>query len=159
MDVEQLIRKLKASNLYAECPCGEEFKLSESILFDGTKPFPAAALQVKQGLIEELKNRDREFKRRKGLATEKAEITTRAVNIGKNLEKALPTMRDFKWVVPDSKSLGDPIDLMVFNGLSVGNVNSLSFVEVKSGNASLSKRQKSIQNAIEDHKVSYKVIK
>lgn len=91
------------------------------------------------------------------LATEGAQKTTKAVNIGKNLERALPTIKDFKWIVPDSKFLGDPIDLLVFNGLSSGNVDSLSFVEVKSGAARLNAHQKSIRDAIEDHKVSYKV--
>jgi hypothetical protein len=46
VDTGQLIKKLKTSNLYAECPCGEEFKLSEAILFDGAKPFPEEALQT-----------------------------------------------------------------------------------------------------------------
>ena len=81
------------------------------------------------------------------------------MNIGKNLERALPTLKDFKWVVPDSKFLGDPLDLLIFNGLSTGNVTSLSFVEVKSGNAHLNGHQKSIRDAIEDHKVSFKVFK
>ena len=35
----------------------------------------------------------------------------------------------------------------------------LHFVEVKSGKARLNKHQKSIKDAIEDHKVSYKVFK
>jgi predicted Holliday junction resolvase-like endonuclease len=159
VDVEQLIRQLKVSNIYAECPCGEEFKLSDAILFDGTKPFPPEALDVRNQLDSGLKGRDLDLEKRKKLATEKAEITTKAVNVGKSLEKALPTMKDFKWIVPDSKFLGDPIDLMVFNGLSIGNVNSLSFVEVKSGNARLNQHQKSIRDAIEDRRVSYKVFK
>lgn len=159
MDTGQLIRKLKVSNLYAECPCGEEFKLADAIFFDGTKPFPTEALQIQRQLNDELKNRESELKKKRKLATEKAEITTKAVNIGKNLEKALPTLRDFKWVVPDSKFLGEPIDLIVFNGLSMGNVQSLSFVEVKSGAATLNKHQKSVRDAIYDHKLAYKVIK
>ena len=159
MNTELLIKKLKTSNLYAECPCGGEFKLSKAILFDGTKPFPKEALKIQQQLKDELKERDAELKKREKLATEKAEITTKAVNIGKNLEKVLPTMKDFKWIVPDSKFLGDPIDLIVFNGLSMSNVSSLSFVEVKSGNAGLNKHQKSIRDAIEERRVSYRVFK
>jgi len=157
--IEQLIKTLRVSNLYAECPCGGEFKLSKTILFDGTKAFPVEVLEVQERLKTELKEREVKLEKRKKLATEKTEITTKAVNVGKNLEKVLPTMRDFKWSVPDSKYLGDPIDLLVFNGLSVGNVSSLSFVEVKSGNASLNNHQKSIRDAIEDRKVSYKVFK
>lgn len=133
IETDQLIKKLKASNLFAECSCGEEFKLSDAILFDGTKPFPEDVLKTQEQLDDELKKRDSEIKKKKKLTTENAEITTKAVNIGKNLERALPTIRDFKWIVPDSKFLGDPIDLVVFNGLSMGNVDSLSFVEVKSG--------------------------
>jgi len=159
MEIGQLIKKLKESNLYAECPCGEEFKLSDAVLFDGTKTFPEEAFEIQSQLDGNLEKRNTDLKKRKKLATEKAEITTKAVNIGKNLERALPTIKDFKWIVPDSKFLGDPIDLLVFNGLSMGKVDSMSFVEVKSGNAKLNNHQKSIRDAIEDHKVSYQVFK
>ena len=157
MRIDQLIKNLKDSNLYAECSCGEEFKLSDAILFDGTKPFPAEALGTQSELNTLLETRNAELAKKKKLATEAAERTTTAVNIGKNLERALPTIKGFKWVVPDSKFLGDPIDLLVFNGLSNGKVDSLSFVEVKSGKAKLNNHQKSIRDAIGDHKVSYKV--
>ena len=159
MNTEQLINKLRKSNLYAECPCGGEFKLSRSILFDGTKPFPEKALEIQKRFKEELKDREDKLKKRRKLATKKAQITTKAVNIGKNLEKVLPTMKDFKWLVPDSKFLGDPIDLIVFNGLSVNKVKSINFIEVKSGKAGLNNHQKSIRDAIEEQKVSYKVFK
>lgn len=159
MNTEHLIRKLKESNLYAECPCGGEFKLSKTILFDGTKPFPPKALEVQKKLKEELKERKENLKKRKKLATEKAKITTKAVNVGITLEKILPTMRDFKWELPDCRVLGNPIDLITFNGFSLGKVNSISFIEVKSGDARLNQHQKSIRDAIEDKKVSYKVFK
>ena len=158
MTIEQLIKELKQSNLYAECPCGGEFKLSQSFLFDGTKPFPPEVLEVQKKLKAELQNREKELQKRRKLATEKALITTKAVNIGKTLEKILPTMKDFKWTIPDCKFLGDPIDLMTFNGLSVGKVSSISFIEVKSGvSPRLNEHQRSIKDAIEDKKVSYRV--
>jgi len=159
MNTEQLIKKLRESDLYAECPCDGEFKLSRSIIFDGTKPFPKQALENQEQLKEELKEREDDLKRRRKLATKKAQITTEAVNIGKTLEKVLPTMKDFKWLVPDCKFLGDPIDLIVFNGLSVNKVKSISFIEVKSGKAHLNSHQKSIRDAIEEQKLSYKVFK
>jgi len=159
MNTEKIIQKLKDANIYAECPCGEEFKLSEAILFDGTKPFPEKAFEIQKQLKEQLKDRLEELKKRKKLATEKAQITTKAVNVGKNLEKVLPTMADFKWELPDSRFLGDPIDLIIFNGLSINNVKSINFIEVKSGNARLNEHQKSIRDAIADKRVSYKVFK
>jgi predicted Holliday junction resolvase-like endonuclease len=158
MKIDQLIKNLKDSNLYAECSCGEEFKLSDAFLFDGTKPFPAEALGTQSELNTLLETRNAELAKKKKLATEGAERTTTAVNIGKNLERALPTIKGFKWVVLDSKFLSDPIDLLIFNGLSNGKVDSLSFVEVKSGKyARLNSHQKSIRDAIGDHKVSYEV--
>lgn len=159
MKTEQLIAKLKESNLYAECLCGGEFRLSDAILFDGTKPFPSEALEVQKQLRKVIQDREDDLKKRRKLATEKARITTKAVNVGKNLEKVLPTMKDFKWTLPDSRFLGDPIDLITFNGLSASKVNSISFIEVKSGAARLNEHQKSIKDAIEDRKVSYKVYK
>ena len=158
-ETEQLIKNLKASSLYAECTCGGEFKLSEVILFDGTKPFPKEALEAQKQLKVELKEREEQLKKRRKLATEKAEITSKSVNIGKNLEKVLPTMKDFKWKLADCRVMGDPIDLLTFNGFSTGKINSLSFIEVKSGAARLNKHQKAIRDAIEDKKVSYKVFK
>jgi predicted Holliday junction resolvase-like endonuclease len=156
MNIQQLISELKASQLIAECTCGEEFNLSDGIFFDGSKDFPPEALDIQKEMETELQERQAELKQRLRNATKKAQVTTKAVNIGKNLEKILPTMADFKWVVPDSRFLGDPIDLITFNGLSHNHVNSLSFIEVKSGNATLKGRQKSIRDAILDHKVSYR---
>jgi len=156
MNIEELIKRLKQSNLYAECPCGGEFKISQAILFDGTKPFPPEAYEIQKQMKEELKERADELKKRKKLATEKAQITTRSVNVGQNLEKVFPTMKDFKWALPDSRVLANPIDLITFNGFSMNKVSSISFIEVKSGKARLNDHQKSIKDAVEDKKVKYK---
>ena len=159
MQTEEIIQALQQSDLWAESPCGCEFKLSEAILFDGTKPFPKEALESKQAFLDELKDRDEELNKQKKLATEKAFITTKAVNIGKNLEKILPTLKDFRWELSDCRFIGDPIDMITFNGLSFNKIDSISFIEVKSGGARLNSHQKMIKDAIEDKKVSYKEFK
>lgn len=143
--------------MYAESCCGHEFKLSDALLFDGTKPFPEEAKEVQEKLKSDIEKRNKNLEKKIKRATETNIITTRATNVGNFLELAVPTARDFKWVVPDSKYLGRPIDLLVFNGLSNGNVKSLSFVEVKTGEADLNDHQESVKNAIEAKKVSYKV--
>jgi len=156
---EQLIKELQTSNLIAECTCGEEFRLSEAAIFDGTKKFPKEALEFQQALLAKLEERAIELAKRKKLATDRAENTTKAVNIGKNLEKIFPTLKDFKWEIPDTRFLGDPIDLIIFKGLSHGKVDWIDFVEIKTGKAPLNKHQKSIRSAIEDNDVYYKVFK
>ena len=158
VNIASLIKELKASSLYAECPCGEEFKLSDAVLFDGTKDFPDEVLEVQKALKEALKARAEELKKRKKLATERAEKTATAVNIGKRLEVILPTLKDFAWDLPDCRFLGDPIDLVIFNGCCKGNVRSVNFIEIKSGQARLNKHQKAVKDAVEDKRVSYKEI-
>jgi len=157
LSTQQIIDRLKKSDLYAECPCGAEHKLSDLLLFDGTKPFPPEVQDVQEQYEEELRKRNVKLEKNKKLTTEKATITTRSVNIGKNLEKILPIMEDFKWQLPDCRFLGDPIDLLTFNGLSVNNIDSISFIEVKSGNARLNKNQKLVKEAVEDNRVKYRV--
>jgi len=157
LSTQKIIESLKKSDLYAECPCGSEHKLSDLLLFDGTKPFPPEVLEVQEQYEEELRKRNVKLEKNKKLTTEKATITTRSVNIGKNLEKILPIMEDFKWQLPDCRFLGDPIDLLTFNGLSVNHIDSISFIEVKSGKARLNKHQKLVKEAVEDNRVKYRV--
>ena len=157
MSTQKIIDRLKKSDLYAECPCGAEHKLSDLLLFDGTKPFPPKVQKVQEQYEEEIRKRNAKLEKNKKLTTEKATITTRSVNIGKNLEKILPIMEDFKWQLPDCRFLGDPIDLLTFNGLSVNNIDSISFIEVKSGKSRLNKHQKLVKEAVEDNRVTYKV--
>jgi predicted Holliday junction resolvase-like endonuclease len=158
-DILVLIRQLKQSNLYAQCQCGGEFKLSRAVLFDGSKPFPPEAIALQKLKEDELKERENDIDKRKKLASEKAEITAKAVNIGKKLEVIFPTLKDFNWTLPDCRYLGDPIDMVIFNGASTDNISSINFVEIKSGNARLNKHQKAVKEAIEDKKVTYKVLK
>jgi len=157
LSTQKIIDHLTKSDLYAECSCGAEHKLSDLLLFDGTKPFPPEVQEVQEQYEEGLRKRNAKLEKNKKLTTEKATITTRSVNIGKTLEKILPIMEDFKWQLPDCRFLGDPIDLLTFNGLSVNNIDSISFIEVKSGNAKLNKNQKLVKEAVEDNRVKYRV--
>jgi predicted Holliday junction resolvase-like endonuclease len=157
LSTQKIIDRLRKSDLYAECTCGAEHKLSDLLLFDGTKPFPPEVQDVQEEYEEELRSRNAKLEKNKKLTTEKATITTRAVNIGKNLEKILPLMEDFRWQLPDCRFLGNPIDLLTFNSLSENNIDSISFIEVKSGKARLNKNQKLVKEAVEDNRVKYRV--
>ena len=160
MATEELIKKLKESNLYAECPkCSGEFKLSEAILFDGTKEFPSGVKELQQKYKDALEQRKKDLEKNKKLAKEKAGITAKSVNIGKKMETILPTMKGFIWSLPDCRFLGDPIDMITFNGLCKDRVESISFIEVKTGGSKLNVHQKAVKQAIDDKDVSFKVIK
>ena len=160
MRIQNLIKELQSSKLYAECPgCTEEFKLSEATLFDGLGKFPEEAQAKVNELEQELKDWAEEIKKKRQRATKGAEKSATAIGLGKNLEKFLPELKNFDLPLPDCRFLADPIDLVVFHGCTSNKVKSISFVEVKSGNAKLNKHQKAIKDTIEDGKVKYKVVK
>ena len=51
METEEIIQLLKKSDIYAEhSTCGCEFKISDALLFDGTKSFPFKAIEVQNNL-------------------------------------------------------------------------------------------------------------
>lgn len=75
MNTGDLIEQLKKSDLWAECPCGEEFKVSEAVIFDGTKSFPEEALEIQLAMIEGIEEGKIALEKKKKLASSKAEIT------------------------------------------------------------------------------------
>ena len=159
MKVTKLIADIQASDLSGVCNCGHEFKLKDAIIFDGTAEFPENALEVMNQYEEEYQNILTNFEKSKKYATEHSKASSKGSNLGQNLEKVLPTMKDFNWKLPDTRFLGSPIDYVVFEGLSDGNLDSIGFVEVKSGTGRLNHNQRSVKLAIEENRVNYKEIK
>ena len=56
--------------------------------------------------------------------------------------------RDIRWI-------GAPIDYIVFDGLSDGNLKEIIILEVKSGKSKLSKRERQVKNIVEKGKVRW----
>jgi len=74
LDVSALIQTLNKSKLIAECPyCGDEFNMSQALLFDGRKEFPSKAEAKRLELLEELKERTADLLERQKRATTKSE--------------------------------------------------------------------------------------
>jgi predicted Holliday junction resolvase-like endonuclease len=88
-------------------------------------------------------------------AVKKSEAVTR----GKLTEHLIPYFPDFEYNPKDARFLGTPVDFIVFDGLSEGEINKVVFVEVKSGkNCTLSKREQLVKESIDRGKVSYEII-
>lgn len=82
-----------------------------------------------------------------------------AVIRGKVTEHLIPYFPDFEYNPKDARFLGTPVDFIVFDGLSEGEMNKVVFVEVKSGkNGALSQREKLVRECINRGKVSYEII-
>lgn len=83
-----------------------------------------------------------------------------AVVKGKVAEHLVPFADDFPFNPRDARFLGSPVDFVVFEGLTEGDVNRVVFIEVKTGKtARLSRREKQVQLAIENGECDYEVIK
>ena len=156
LDVSLLIRTLNKSKLVAECPqCGDEFALSKTLLFDGRGKFPDKAEEKRMELLQELKDRAADLLEKQKRATTRSENTATAVGIGKIIEKILPAHKNFDLISADCRFLAEPIDMIVFDGISENKVNKISFMDIKTGNATLNKHQRQIRDAINDHNVKW----
>lgn len=159
MDIGQLIGQLKSSRLIAECPeCGQDFPLSEAILFDGLGDFPEAAHLRREAMLNELQQRLEELKRRKHSAGPGAEKKAIEVGIGKIIEKVVPAYKGFGFPICDCRPLFEPIDMIVFNGLSKASLKSITFMEIKTGASRLNNHQKLVKDAVCDGKVGFQVV-
>lgn len=158
-DVNSLILMLQKSRLYARCiHCNQEFKLSAALLFNGRGSFPAPAEERRQELETDLTENFADLVRRKEKAQTLSENATVAIGIGKIIEKVLPAHKDFSMISADCRFLAEPIDMIVFNGVSQNKVDSITFMDIKTGGSKLNTHQKQIRDAIEDKKVKWKVL-
>ena len=81
---------------------------------------------------------------------------------GKTLEKLVPFLEKFNHDPHDVRWLGDPIDLVIFDGYSKNNHNGLdkiTFCEIKSGDSKITSSQKNIKEIIEKKRVEWEEFK
>ena len=78
-----------------------------------------------------------------------------AVTAGKVYEQLVPYLPDFPFNPKDARFLGSPVDLIVFDGLSDGQITRIVFVEVKTGAAELSTRERRVRDAVRDSRIEW----
>lgn len=142
--------------IFASCPsCDADFRLSDAVLFDALQaPLPQAAIDYLSRTQEELNGQRDELRAKKRAAMTRPRISAKAVNIGKVVEKIAPSLPGFPVMSSDCRSLLEPIDYVVFRGLSARRrVDSIVFVDVKTGHGRLSEVQSQVKNLVECGKV------
>jgi len=80
---------------------------------------------------------------------------SRSTLIGKITEHFIPYLPGFSYDPQDARFLGAPIDFIVFDGLSEGEIRKIIFVEVKTNKGSLSKRERQLRDAIKENRVDW----
>ena len=155
-----LIRMLRESpDFSGSCPkCCEIFQLDQAQLFSLSEMFPEPALARIQELKSALKDRRQKLKSARQRMTTRAAVTAQSVLIGKICEKIIPSLSGFPFPARDCRSLLEPIDFLVFNGLGQGEVRSVSFLEIKTGGARLNAMQRLIANAVNDGRVEFEIL-
>ncbi len=156
----KLINSLNEGNFYADCPCcRESFALNDTGLFY-LDDFSSQAQEVYNQKICELKDRRTQLKEKKQKISTTSKVAAKAINIGKILERLAPCMKTFPFERNDCRSLFDPIDYIIFEGLEKdGIVNKIIFTDIKTGKARLTGKQKEIQNLVENKQVLWEKYK
>jgi len=120
---------------------------------------------------EEIRNREIDLRVNERLKIEEKKIreeaimNSRSTIRGQSVEKFIPLHESFKEYCPsDARFLGMPVDYVIFSGVSDildGKKNGLvkiTFLDVKTGKATLTKAQKKIKEAVEAGRVEWKTI-
>ncbi|MGI8581856.1 MAG: Holliday junction resolvase-like protein [Chitinophagaceae bacterium] len=109
---------LHTGNFFIECNhCSEELPLKKINLFDNNN-FSDEALEIYEEQLQMIRDKIAELKRLKELGTRRSEIGALSVNIGKILKRLAPTMSGFRFNHNDCRSIFDPIDYVIFEGLT-----------------------------------------
>ena len=159
-EAKEIIRTLEENNFYVECPCcGEPILLKDAGLFY-LDDFSPDAEKLFQQKLQECKIREKEIREERKAISRRSETATTTINIGFILERIAPIMRDFCFDRNDCRSLFDPIDYIIFEGLSKKNsVSKILFTEIKTGKARLNDHQKEIRALVERKRVTWETYK
>ncbi len=106
--------------------------------------------------IEELKTL---FKESEKKIKEKSVSASRRSLVGKFIERFVPFLSRIDYAPSDMHFIGQPIDYIVFDGLRDDKIKRIVFLEVKTGESKLTKREKSLKEAIGRKKVYWKEVR
>jgi predicted Holliday junction resolvase-like endonuclease len=80
-------------------------------------------------------------------------------NFGKIAEQILPAFITFPYKQKECRPLFEPVDYVIFTGLAGrGRVQAIKFVDVKTGDAHLSRGQRQIRDRVTEGRIKHRVI-
>jgi predicted Holliday junction resolvase-like endonuclease len=122
--------------------------------------FTGEAREAHETVRKELALQAETVKKRRGTMSLTSEVGAKAVNIGFILERLAPAMKGFRFSRNDCRSLFDPIDYVIFEGLDAkGVVSRIIFADIKTGGSRLKSVQREIRSAVESGKWKWKRMK
>lgn len=103
--------------------------------------------------FEQWKNAHSKQIRREAIAGSQAAVA------GRVFERVAPYLPGFGYNPKDIRFVGDPVDFVVFDGLSDGNVRNVVFVEVKTGDGELNRNERRVKAAIVERRVEWSLFR
>jgi predicted Holliday junction resolvase-like endonuclease len=82
-----------------------------------------------------------------------------AVTAGKVHEQLVAYLPDFPYNPKDVRFLGSPVDLVIFDGMAEGRLQRIVFVEIKTGGAGLSARERCVRDVIQAGDVDWQQLR
>jgi predicted Holliday junction resolvase-like endonuclease len=82
-----------------------------------------------------------------------------AVTAGKVHEQLVAYLPEFPYNPKDVRFLGSPVDLVVFDGMAEGRLQRIVFVEIKTGGAGLSARERCVRDVIQAGDVDWQQLR
>ena len=84
---------------------------------------------------------------------------SRAVTRGQVFEQFAAYFPSFEFNPKDAQFIGKPVDFIVFDGLDDDELQRIVFVEIKTGDAALSTRERRIRDAIRRGRVEWRELR
>lgn len=134
------------------CPlCNQLIRLSEMELF--------YIPDRKDDFLQMLRLKERELNEHESEIRADAAKRSRAALLGSLMEQVGPLLPGFNYDVNDLRAIWDPVDFVAFEGIGLDRkVDSITFIDIKTGQARLSSVQKSIKEAVEEGRVSFETV-
>jgi len=131
-------------------------KLREKLERKLEEKYRKREIELEKNIDKEAMKRLKELQKQEKEAREDAIKRSRAVTMGHVLEIIAPILMSSKYNPKDFRPILNPIDYVVFNGLSEkGYVSEIVFIEVKYGDSSYNPRETSVKQVVEEGKVRF----
>ncbi len=110
---------------------------------------------------EVMRNKQLELKHLVDIREQRSDAVKRSRSVieGQVAEQLVPYFPQWTHTPSEARFIGSPIDYIVFDGMSTGNPEKISFVEVKKGSSSTTPMQNKLKKLIKDGKVEWEILK
>ena len=115
--------------------------------------------KMKSYAAEQVSAYQKDEEKRSKQRVDKALNVQRSVVKGNVWEQIAPHLPEFEYNPADARFLGNPVDYIVFSGMSDGEDVDVVIIDVKTGKAQLNTNQRRIRDAINNGRVSFKIIR